>query len=164
MSVSPWSTWAEWLASVDAETRSRAESLRDTFARLGADDPEDWSRSETEENIAQLGRFVFLRAVWREIERWRDRDAVARLAEGASAEAIDLAARMAGQAALDLAISVVQIIDNGQDVEYREPLPGWVLVELDPDGHPTGRLVDGLHESVLETDPRRIEAQDIRGW
>jgi hypothetical protein len=34
------------------------------FRQLGAIDPESWARSETDEDIAQLARFVFLRQLW----------------------------------------------------------------------------------------------------
>jgi hypothetical protein len=152
-------TWDAWLAALDAPTRSRAASLRDTFARSGAGDPEGWGSSEVDENIPQLGRFVFLRAVWREIERWRDHDAVARLSEDASDEAIQLAAR----AAFDVASAIVQLIDNEEDIDSPEPMPGWLPIECDGDGQPTGRVLGGLHESVLEADPRKIEAEDILG-
>jgi hypothetical protein len=157
-------TWDQWLAELDASTRTRAEDLRETFARLGADEPERWARSEVGEDIPQLGRFVSLRAVWRKIERWRDRDAVANLTEDASDDAVEIAARMAAQAAFDVALSIVQILDNEEDTESPEPLPGWLLIECDADGKPTGRVLNGLHESVLWTDPRNIEAEDIRGW
>jgi hypothetical protein len=155
-------TWNEWLAGLDATTRSRAEPLRDTFVRLGADEPEGWASSAVDENIAQLGRFVFLRAVWREIERWRDRDAVARLCGQSSDEAIEVAVSMAARAAFDVAAGIVRLLDNEEDIESSEPLPGWMLIECDADGKPTGRRLNGLHESVLETDPRNIEAADIR--
>jgi hypothetical protein len=160
--VSP--TWGEWLEGLDGPTRSRAQSLRDTFARLGASEPEGWACSEIDENIAQLGRFVFLRAVWREVERWRDRDVVAALCEEASEEAREVAARMAARAAFDVAAGIVQLVDNEEDVVASEPLPGWLLIECDAEGSPTGRVLNGLHESVLATDPRTIEAEDIRGW
>jgi hypothetical protein len=118
----------------------RAESLRDTFARLGADEPEEWARSQVKENIAQLGRLVFLRAVWREIERWRGPEGVAGLAEGASDEAIELAAQAAARAALDVASGSVQLIDNEEDIESTEPLPGWLVIECEADGKPSGRV------------------------
>lgn len=157
-------TWDEWLTGLDAATRSRAVSLRDTFARLGADEPSAWARSQIDENIAQLGRFVFLRAVWREIERWRDHDAVARLCGDASDEAVRLATRVAARTAFDVAAGIVQLIDSEEDIESPEALPGWLLIECDADGRPTGRAVTGLHESILQTDPRGIEAEDIRDW
>ena len=103
-----------------------------------------------------------MRAVWREIERWRDRDAAANLAADASDDAIEVAARMAAQAAFEVALSIVQILDNEEDTESPEPVPGWLLIECDTDGKPTGRVLNGLHESVLGTDPRGIEAEDIR--
>jgi hypothetical protein len=115
-----------------------------------AAEPEGWARSQIGENIAQLGRFVFLRAVWREIERWRDRNAVANLAEEASDEAIDVAARITARAAFDVAFSIVQLIDDAEDTESPKPLPGWLLIECDAEGKPTGRVLNGLHESVLD--------------
>jgi hypothetical protein len=164
MSQFVWPTWDQWLTGLDATTRSRAESLRDTFVRLGADEPEGWARSEIGEDIPQLGRFVFLRAVWREIERWRDPEAVANLVPDASDDAIEVAAGMAALAAFDVALSIIQMLDNEEDTESPEPLPGWLLIECDIDGKPTGRVLNGLHESLLNTDPRNIEAEDIRGW
>ena len=157
-------TWDEWLDSLDAPTRSRAESLRDTFARLGADEPDSWAHSEVDEDIAQLGRFVFLRAVWREIERWRDRDSVVALCEEASDEACDVAARLAARAAFDVALRIVELIDNEEDIESSGQLPGWLLIECDTEGGPTGCALGGLHESILECDPRNIEGEDIRGF
>mgnify|MGYP001074943207 CR=1 FL=1 len=41
------------------------EELLAIFRKLGADDPESWARSESEEGIPQLARFVFLRQAWR---------------------------------------------------------------------------------------------------
>lgn len=163
MSDFAWPTWDEWLAGLDVATRSRAESLRNTFSRLGADEPESWARSEVGEDIPQLGRFVFLRAVWKEIESLCDRDRIAELG-GAAGDADDVAARMAARAAFDVAFSIVQLLDNEEDTEAAEPLPGWRLIECDPDGNPTGRALGGLHESVLETDPRGVEGEDIRSW
>ena len=36
------------------------DELKDIFARLGADDPQGWARSQHEEGINQLHRFVSL--------------------------------------------------------------------------------------------------------
>ena len=92
-------------------------------------------------------------------ERWRDHDAVAKLSEDASDGAIQLAAR----AAFDVASAIVQLNENEEDIEAPDPLPDWLLIECDGDGKPTGRVLGGLHESVLETDPRNIEPEDILG-
>lgn len=91
-----WPTWQQWLEDVDPETRARAESLRDLFGRLGATEPESWARSEVSEDIAQLGRFVFLNALWRQIEAWRDPETVAALLPDASPEVLESARAVAG--------------------------------------------------------------------
>ena len=82
----------------------------------------------------------------------------------ASAEARDVAARLAARAAFDVATGIVQLLDNEEDVGASEPLPGWLLIERDADGRSTGRVLAALHESVLDCDPRKIEGEDIRGW
>lgn len=81
-----------------------------------------------------------------------------------SQEAGDVAARLAAQAAFDVALGIVQLLDNEEDIDSSEQLPGWLLVEEDAEGSPTGRALAGLHESVLNCDPRNIEGEDIRGW
>jgi hypothetical protein len=37
------------------------------FRKLGAPDPETWARSQLQEKIPQLARFLFLRQAWRNI-------------------------------------------------------------------------------------------------
>ena len=63
-----------------------------------------------------------------------------------------------------MAGSVVYVVDAGADDEGDDRMPGWVLMETDPDGTQTGRSVVGLHESLMEVDPLGIEAEDIRGF
>lgn len=47
-------------------------------------------------------------------------------------------------------------------VAIRAPgAPGWTLVETGSGGNPTGRRVEGLHESLMETDPNGIDADDF---
>ena len=48
------------------ETQRIAE-LTALFERLGARDPAAWARSEVEEGIPQLARFLFLRQGWRQV-------------------------------------------------------------------------------------------------
>ena len=86
------------------------------------------------------------------------------LCEEASDEACDVAARLAARAAFDVALRVVELIDNEEDIESPGHLPGWLLIECDTEGGPTGRALGGLHESILECDPRNIEGEDIRGF
>lgn len=47
------------------------------FQRLGAPDPEGWARSQLEEGVPQLARFLFLRQAWQLVvdeadPRWID--------------------------------------------------------------------------------------------
>jgi len=156
-------TWQEWIAELDDDTRARAEALRAAFARLGAGDPEAWAHSQISENIPQLGRFVFLRAVWREIDQWRDVHTVPGLAGVATDEAIALAARVATRTAFEVALNIIQLIDDGGDTTASGPLPGWQLIERDSEGAATGRVLDGLYESFLAADPRQLQAEDILG-
>jgi hypothetical protein len=163
MSTADRQTWEDWTAGLDDATRARAEALRATFARLGAGAPEAWAQSQISENIPQLGRFVFLRAVWREIDQWRDVHTVPGLAGAATDEAIALAARVATRAAFEVALNIIQIIDDGRDTKTPGPTPGWQLIERDGDGTATGRVLGRLYDSFLATDPRQIQAEDILG-
>jgi hypothetical protein len=43
------------------------KELAALFRRLGARDPEGWARSQLQEEIPQLARFLFLRQAWRTI-------------------------------------------------------------------------------------------------
>jgi hypothetical protein len=43
-------------------------------------------------------------------------------------------------------------------------VPGSLLIECGCRRQLTRRVLNGLHESVLGTDPRNIEAEDIKGW
>jgi len=154
-----WS-WDEWLAGLGGAAAARAEALRVAFIDLGAPDPESWARSEIDEDIPQLARLAFLRAVWRQIEEWREIDTVPALTGKVSGEVVALAVRVATQAAFHTALGVIGVIDDEEDVAT-PAAPGWRLVECDAEGRPTGRVLSGLHESFLAADPRGIEANDI---
>lgn len=57
-------------AHLSPDDRRRAEALAEQFRALGAEEPEAWALSETEENIPQLARFIFLRRLWRGAGEW----------------------------------------------------------------------------------------------
>jgi len=48
----------------------KLKKLAARFRSLGAEDPESWARSEVQEGIPQLGRFLFLRALWEAVLRY----------------------------------------------------------------------------------------------
>jgi hypothetical protein len=166
---------------------SRDELLR-VFAALGAEAPESWAQSQLEEGIPQLHRFVFLAKAWSTIpdersHRWIDADIDAhrkdpdapmagagrvlerlRRLGATDAELTELVrAKMAEQ----LFHVAYLLADPGYipDARYQEPAVAavlervqWALVALDPEGNPT-ETIDGLHESVLETDPTHREVR-----
>lgn len=57
-------------AHLAADDRRRAQALAEQFRALAAEEPEAWALSETEENIPQLARFIFLRRLWRGADEW----------------------------------------------------------------------------------------------
>lgn len=161
-----------------AQRKSTPEELRrltEQFRAMGAFDPESWAKSQLEEGIPQYARLVFLQQAWKNIiaeddtswidpliqeaeRRPRDPGAGAgpalkrMLAAGASRQDIAEVVRvMQWQVLAGLAY---QLADPGV-VEYpSEELPqvNWTLFEVDEDGKPL-HPIDGLHESVLDTDP-----------
>ena len=150
-----WPTFDEWRSDLSAIDRERLDSLIERLRESGAHDPESWARSEVSENIAQLARFAFLRAVWRDLERWRDPEFVARYI-GDLAVDDDVRAQLRATlayVAFESVLSVVMVIDNGEDTGGLGEMPGWVLSETDSNYRQTGRDVIGLHESLLEVDP-----------
>jgi len=145
------------------------------FRALGAYDPEGWARSQVQEGIPQYVRFVFLRQAWKSIigdgdTSWIDpaiQDSKRRprgpgagigpaleriLAAGVKREDIAEIVRVMQWKVL-FHISY-QLADPGV-VEYpREEMPkvNWELFEVNEAGQPL-QPIDGLHESVLDTDP-----------
>ena len=154
--------------------------LEDIFRRLGADDPQGWARSQHEEGINQLHRFVFLRQAWKGVcsendDSWIDRQIAAfhRWPDGAfagagralerllalGADRRDLVDLVRGTQAEALAGFSYLLSDpdlsHDEVEEVREM--GWALVETDEAWNPTDRRIGGLHESVVSMDPTRHE-------
>jgi hypothetical protein len=151
------------------------QTLAAHFRALGAHDPDGWARSQVEEGIPQYARFVFLRQAWQSViadgdTSWIDSQleeaerhprqpgagigpALKRmLAAGASREDIAEVARVMQWSVL--AGIAYQLADPGV-VEYPSdemPRVNWTLFEVDDEGQPL-HPIDGLHESVLDTDP-----------
>jgi hypothetical protein len=161
-----------------ARKKDKTEELRrltEHFRAMGAREPESWAKSQLDEGIPQYVRFVFLRQAWKNIigdgatswidpliqqaeQRPRDPGAGAgpalnrMLAAGASRQDIAEVVRVMQWQVL--AAFAYQLADPGV-VEYpSEELPqvSWALFEVNEDGEPL-HPIDGLHESVLDTDP-----------
>lgn len=162
--------------------------LAEILRLAGARDPEAWAESEASENIPQLARYLFLRAAWRGVvsdgdTSWIDsharpngpanapgagiETALARLREqGVDREALSEVVRVMQWNMLShicqllddpyLAVEDLQLVPELADYKF-----GWGLFELDGDGK-LGRPIEGLIESVLETDPSGREMRPRR--
>jgi hypothetical protein len=140
--------------------------LTEILRSLGAPEPEMWARSQAEEGINQLGRFLFLRQAWRELVSDEDASWVTRMSKapgsdepggGAGPTVRRLLADGAAPADIAALSRVVQwellhrlcylLDDPGEGADHI----AWGLFEVDEHGEPTS-VISGLHESVLETD------------
>jgi hypothetical protein len=151
------SAWDRWLAAKDTKTEERARVLLERFRAAGCnDDPEGWVRSEIDEDIAQLARFVFLRRVWHDnIQHWRGTTRIDRwpLAQKlvAGEGSLEELAFLCGAIATETVRSMLDVLDDVLVDMTESESPGWRLMEVDrATGELTGRTVDALHESLSE--------------
>lgn len=135
---------------------------------LGAPDPDDWTHSETTEDIAQQARWLVLRRLWPDAidahtpETVRNVPAARRAVE-AGADPADVATAMRN-AAYEAVFAVLHRIDEGCDENAPPDAPGWSLREVrfaGDDATLTGRDVGGLHEDLLRADPSGTEGADL---
>lgn len=151
------------------------KELTALFRQLGARDPESWARSQIEEGVPQLGRFLFLRQAWNCViedgdTSWIDSATAAAdadpsapfsgiglalrrlLDQGASTDALtDVVRGMQAQ----LLFELCYLLDDPGDLEDEVGDLGWMLMQVDETDE-TGESavpLSGLHESVLDTDP-----------
>jgi hypothetical protein len=158
---------------------ARYERLTAIFRALGAPEPESWARSETDEGIPQLLRFLFLRGAWKRVlaadnEAWIASEiaraksapdaplsgvgqALERLVDG-GADPRDLSMLVRGMQYTTLFGIAYLLDDPGPAFDDLAVVPaeveavGWGLWEESADGAPI-RRIGSLHESALETDP-----------
>jgi len=151
---------------------SEIAALARRFEALGARDPRRWAESQIREGIPQLGRYLFLRQAWARVvseddPAWIDAWiasaeqrpdepyaggglALKRLrALGASKDDLTDVVR-ALQA--ELLFSLCYLLDDPAIEEEDAQDIAWAFVQVGPDGEFLAPL-NGLHESVLETDP-----------
>jgi hypothetical protein len=158
------------------------DELTALFAKLGAREPASWARSQIEEGIPQLQRFLFLRQAWRDVVSDDNTDwmqaymqraqknpgepyagvghALRRcLDKGASAQDINDIVR--GMQA-ELLFGFCYLLEDPSFTESEFAELAWGLFEVDSDGRPV-RSIGGLHESVLDTDPTGREMRPRKG-
>lgn len=153
-------------------TAKNLKTLTRLFEELGARDPEAWARSQIDEGIPQLARYLFLRQAWQNIvpeddSGWIDAEishaenhpsepyagaglALARLrSKGATDEELtDLVRAMQAQ----LLFSLCYLLEDPGDVEDAVSDITWAFIQIDDQGA-VMNTIGGLHESVLGTDP-----------
>ncbi|MBB4931232.1 hypothetical protein F4561_002052 [Lipingzhangella halophila] len=146
--------------------RTRLAALRDRFAELGCPDPEDAALSEFLDDIPQLARFLAVRHIWpRLIDEWANEGVLERfpaadrlLASGADRGDLAKVARLV---AYETAFTMLYDLSAGGDPDAPDGTPEWCLQEVGPDGEPTGRYLDSLHEDLLMLDPSGREGADL---
>ncbi|MES9537604.1 hypothetical protein [Actinomadura sp. NPDC000600] len=163
------SAWDQWLAGLPTQQRAAAIALRDRFAQVGADGPEEWAMSEVSEDIPQLAGFLLLRRLWDEVlDGWGSPGAVenvpaaARLL-AAGAERDDIVLTMQAAAFEAVFGTLLVIDDSSATTPDDQPYPGWSLHETDSTDQDTGRRLGGLYESLRISDPSGREGQDFLG-
>jgi hypothetical protein len=141
------------------------------FAALGASDPEAWATSQAEEGIPQLARFLFLRQAWQHVVAEDDPSWIAAEIEAADddpeaplsgvghalkrlkaigASDADLTDLVRGMQVHILSSLCYLLEDPGLEGEPEAEDISWALCQITEEG---AVPVNGLHESVLETDP-----------
>lgn len=159
--------------------------LTELFRSLGARGPDQWASSQIREKIPQLHRYLFLRQAWAQVvdetdDSWIERviDAASRSPEGPFSGQGQAIQRM-----LSLGVQRTDIVDlvrssqaetiSGlcyllddpslyDEENERVRSLGWALVATNENFEPTGEVISGLHESVLETDPTGREMRPRR--
>lgn len=145
------------------------KALTDLFMHLGARDPAQWARSQIEEGVPQLARFLFLRQAWKLVVPENDRSWLQEQANvnidapgGAIGPALRrLSEQGADENGLTTVVRVMQwrllaalcyLLDDPGDLEPEVKDIAWQLFQTDSNGRPIA-VMGGLHESVLETEP-----------
>ncbi len=129
------------------------------FTALGAPKPERWARSHVEDGVDQIGRFVFLRALWGRVVK--DGRFLDKLRKGAT-ELTPVVERLllAGVAEDDIVslvralqvrvlVDVAQILDDPSD---NDEGVRWGVWRMDKRGLPLWQLSD-LRLDILDVDP-----------
>lgn len=150
------------------------KDLTALFNKLGADDPDSWAKSQINEGIPQLLRFIFLKHAWDFVVSEEDFSWIqneinnSRRYPGNPYSGIGIAlekclekgakkshlTEIARGLQAEMIFNIARIIDTPEipldssldDVE-------WGLFQVDKEGKPIGRKIHGLYESVLTFDP-----------
>lgn len=146
--------------------------LVNLFAKLGARNPAKWARSQLDEKIPQLARFLFLREAWKLVVPENDHHWISAYAEmnpmGSRSPIESAIERVMGQGVrredlttivrvmqLRLLFGLCYLLDDPGDLEDDVKSVWWRLFQVDERGEPVAAIA-GLHESVGETEPKAV--------
>lgn len=156
--------YQEWYASLDKNDRDKADSLQNKLQALGEDDPELTVYSEMTEDIPQLARMRFLYGLKMDIQEYdkNPEQVVESTLKHGFEETKAIVSKMLDSgftheeiAALmkfsvyDGMYNVIMRLEDPTIDGLEEGYPYWTLLETDDNFEPTGREVNGLHESLL---------------
>ena len=136
--------------------------IAEVLRRLGSRNPHELARYAVEQNSPEVARHRVLRGIWTHLASLQSSEAMLEAAPAgrrllaAGASRTDVMA-FATLAAYEMAFGILFGSSEAflpPDVEESWPaLPGVVLAEVDEGGRLTGRILGGLHESLLSADP-----------
>ena len=175
MSKYHYVTPQEWYESLDDKTRNIADQKIEILKKFNAKNPLSWVSSEMRENIPQVARFLFLHRVRSDVingylpfsipenaDFEKSLPPITRIEIGEEAfnrliasgiNQADLV-RIARAAACSATFNFVEMLDgiSYSDVETVPTSPTWELMEVVEENDKrelTGRILDGLHESIF---------------
>jgi hypothetical protein len=139
------------------------------FRKLGARDPAARARSQINENIPQLARFLVLRQAWKLVVNDNDSSWIAEMRQvdsgkpgGDAGPALACVLAAGGQKEdltkivrvmqWRLLSGLCQLLDDPGTIESETGDISWRLFQVDEGDHPIA-IMGGLTKSVLETDP-----------
>jgi hypothetical protein len=168
----------QWLAQLDLKRRKEAETMIKNLWQLGVRNADDIVRKDFLESVPSVAAHLFLHDLQGEIEGWcKDSDewvpsfiesceidperqfadagvALERMV-GAGINPADIG-RVARMVAYKSLFHFLHVLDQGSEAEAYQDLPGWKLVEVDPQFRETGRTIKDLHDQLREIEPREV--------
>ena len=153
------------------------KELSELFRKLGARDPEGWARSQINEGTPQLARYLFLRQAWRQVISEGDPSWISEMRPsdpkgpgGAIGPAIDrLLAAGGREEDLTTVVRIMQwcllsricvLLEDPGVLESEVADLSWALFLIDKNDAAVVPI-NGLIESVLETDPTGREMRPV---
>tara|TARA_B110001454_G_C12631569_1_gene397193 strand:- start:152 stop:673 length:522 start_codon:yes stop_codon:yes gene_type:complete len=146
------------IANLSDKQKGELENLVVKLENAGAKKPLSWAISEVTENIPQFGRFLVLRSLWKiansvegNISLAGDFDDTVRDKFESIKEKIgeDLLTDILSSYSKGLICSLVDFLDEGNSDIDRDKT-SWILMKTDENSEPTGQIIQGLHEDLLE--------------